>query len=192
MRRNGQPYIASATASASAQPVSHAGAQAVPFAAVLGGAGRGANVAAARTLHHSGGGRGAGGGGGQRGQRGGGVAAAAAAAAVEDVGSGGEEEDEEDEEGEQKKPGRRKISIQFIEDKSKRHITFSKRKAGVIKKVSQPHFPAAGAGARTCLMWGCARRKCKILQRMLKSAVAVLLTSSMSEQACRKRREDGQ
>ena len=34
-----------------------------------------------------------------------------------------------------KKVGRRKIQIEFIEDKSRRHITFSKRKAGIMKKV---------------------------------------------------------
>lgn len=34
-----------------------------------------------------------------------------------------------------KKTGRRKINIEFIEDKSRRHITFSKRKAGIMKKV---------------------------------------------------------
>ncbi|PWN20295.1 SRF-TF-domain-containing protein, partial [Microstroma glucosiphilum] len=31
--------------------------------------------------------------------------------------------------------GRRKIKIQFIEDDSRRHITFSKRKAGIMKKA---------------------------------------------------------
>jgi SRF-type transcription factor (DNA-binding and dimerisation domain) len=30
----------------------------------------------------------------------------------------------------------RKIEIAFIKDKSRRHITFSKRKAGIMKKVS--------------------------------------------------------
>ncbi|KAH3767125.1 solute carrier family 35 member F6 [Pelomyxa schiedti] len=35
----------------------------------------------------------------------------------------------------QKKLGRRKINIEFIEDKSRRHITFSKRKAGIMKKA---------------------------------------------------------
>ena len=30
---------------------------------------------------------------------------------------------------------RRKIKIEYISDKSKRHITFSKRKAGIMKKV---------------------------------------------------------
>ncbi|KAL1955588.1 hypothetical protein VTO42DRAFT_8391 [Malbranchea cinnamomea] len=43
------------------------------------------------------------------------------------------EEDEDDED----KPGRerRKIEIKFIQDKSRRHITFSKRKAGIMKKA---------------------------------------------------------
>lgn len=47
--------------------------------------------------------------------------------------AGEEEEDDED------KPGRerRKIEIKFIQDKSRRHITFSKRKAGIMKKVSR-------------------------------------------------------
>jgi len=34
-----------------------------------------------------------------------------------------------------KKPGRRKINIEYIDDKSRRHITFSKRKAGIMKKA---------------------------------------------------------
>lgn len=34
-----------------------------------------------------------------------------------------------------KRAGRRKINIEFIKDKSRRHITFSKRKAGIMKKV---------------------------------------------------------
>jgi hypothetical protein len=34
-----------------------------------------------------------------------------------------------------KKAGRRKINIEFIEDKNRRHITFSKRKAGIMKKA---------------------------------------------------------
>jgi pheromone receptor transcription factor len=33
------------------------------------------------------------------------------------------------------KGGRRKIDIEFIQDKSKRHITFSKRKGGIMKKA---------------------------------------------------------
>ncbi|CAO3613593.1 unnamed protein product [Cunninghamella blakesleeana] len=31
--------------------------------------------------------------------------------------------------------GRRKIKVEYIKDKSKRHITFSKRKAGIMKKA---------------------------------------------------------
>lgn len=44
----------------------------------------------------------------------------------------GDDDDDDDE-----KPGRerRKIEIKFIQDKSRRHITFSKRKAGIMKKV---------------------------------------------------------
>lgn len=36
----------------------------------------------------------------------------------------------------EKRSGRRKIKIEYIEDKSRRHITFSKRKAGIMKKVN--------------------------------------------------------
>jgi len=46
--------------------------------------------------------------------------------------------DEEIEEKDGKKPvrrGRRKIKIEFIKDKSRRHITFSKRKGGIMKKA---------------------------------------------------------
>lgn len=44
----------------------------------------------------------------------------------------GDDDDDDDD-----KPGRerRKIEIKFIQDKSRRHITFSKRKAGIMKKV---------------------------------------------------------
>ncbi|KAG2230415.1 hypothetical protein INT48_007257 [Thamnidium elegans] len=34
-----------------------------------------------------------------------------------------------------KRNGRRKIKIEYIEDKNRRHITFSKRKAGIMKKA---------------------------------------------------------
>ncbi|KAJ1958219.1 transcription factor of the MADS box [Dipsacomyces acuminosporus] len=37
--------------------------------------------------------------------------------------------------GTEKRAGRRKIKIEYIEDKSRRHITFSKRKAGIMKKA---------------------------------------------------------
>lgn len=47
----------------------------------------------------------------------------------------GDDDDDDDD-----KPGRerRKIEIKFITDKSRRHITFSKRKAGIMKKVCSP------------------------------------------------------
>ncbi|KAK9383588.1 floral homeotic protein agamous [Kockiozyma suomiensis] len=45
-------------------------------------------------------------------------------------------DDEDDDDEETSRPGRerRKIEIKFIDDKSRRHITFSKRKAGIMKK----------------------------------------------------------
>ena len=45
------------------------------------------------------------------------------------------DDDDDDDDG---KPNRerRKIEIKFIQDKSRRHITFSKRKAGIMKKVN--------------------------------------------------------
>ncbi|KAK9454086.1 SRF-TF-domain-containing protein [Dipodascopsis uninucleata] len=45
--------------------------------------------------------------------------------------------DEEEDDEEDHKPGRerRKIEIKFIDDKARRHITFSKRKAGIMKKA---------------------------------------------------------
>lgn len=51
----------------------------------------------------------------------------------------GDDDDDDDD-----KPGRerRKIEIKFITDKSRRHITFSKRKAGIMKKVSHPASPS--------------------------------------------------
>lgn len=52
-----------------------------------------------------------------------------------DAGDSGAEDDEDDEKPKDKKAGRRKIKIEFIQDKSRRHITFSKRKAGIMKKA---------------------------------------------------------
>lgn len=43
-----------------------------------------------------------------------------------------EDDDDDDEKGGRE---RRKIEIKFIQDKSRRHITFSKRKAGIMKKA---------------------------------------------------------
>ncbi|KAI4522375.1 SRF-TF-domain-containing protein, partial [Schizophyllum commune Loenen D] len=44
-------------------------------------------------------------------------------------------DDDDDDSPKDKKAGRRKIKIEFIQDKSRRHITFSKRKAGIMKKA---------------------------------------------------------
>ena len=55
--------------------------------------------------------------------------------------SGGDEEEEEGDKPSRtdKKAGRRKIKIEFIQDKSRRHITFSKRKAGMFSVVVPFH-----------------------------------------------------
>lgn len=53
---------------------------------------------------------------------------------IQDADGGESGADDDDDEGvskpSDKKAGRRKIKIEFIQDKSRRHITFSKRKAG--------------------------------------------------------------
>ncbi|KAF2149474.1 SRF-TF-domain-containing protein [Myriangium duriaei CBS 260.36] len=46
----------------------------------------------------------------------------------------GADDDDDDDEGKNGRE-RRKIEIKFIQDKSRRHITFSKRKAGIMKKA---------------------------------------------------------
>ncbi|KAI8888121.1 SRF-TF-domain-containing protein [Backusella circina FSU 941] len=46
-----------------------------------------------------------------------------------------DDEDSEDEKKPRRNSGRRKIKIEYIEDKTRRHITFSKRKAGIMKKA---------------------------------------------------------
>ncbi|KAF8622493.1 hypothetical protein AX15_006970, partial [Amanita polypyramis BW_CC] len=51
------------------------------------------------------------------------------------VDSAGEDDEDEEKPKSDKKAGRRKIKIEFIQDKSRRHITFSKRKAGIMKKA---------------------------------------------------------
>ena len=48
-----------------------------------------------------------------------------------------DDDDDDDEKGGRE---RRKIEIKFISDKSRRHITFSKRKAGIMKKVRPARF----------------------------------------------------
>ncbi|KAI8098762.1 uncharacterized protein BX664DRAFT_319540 [Halteromyces radiatus] len=47
----------------------------------------------------------------------------------------GDEDSDDDSSKPGKRSGRRKIKIEYIEDKSRRHITFSKRKAGIMKKA---------------------------------------------------------
>ena len=44
--------------------------------------------------------------------------------------SAGDDDEDDEKPKSDKKTGRRKIKIEFIQDKSRRHITFSKRKAG--------------------------------------------------------------
>ncbi|KAJ7819383.1 SRF-type transcription factor (DNA-binding and dimerization domain)-domain-containing protein [Mycena olivaceomarginata] len=51
------------------------------------------------------------------------------------IDSAGDDDDDEDKPKTGQKQGRRKIKIEFIQDKSRRHITFSKRKAGIMKKA---------------------------------------------------------
>lgn len=46
-----------------------------------------------------------------------------------------DDDDDKPTKGSGQKQGRRKIKIEFIADKSRRHITFSKRKAGIMKKA---------------------------------------------------------
>jgi pheromone receptor transcription factor len=61
--------------------------------------------------------------------------------------SGDDDDDDDD-----SKPGRerRKIEIKFIQDKSRRHITFSKRKAGIMKKVRAVTRLTRLVGCRAC------------------------------------------
>ncbi|KAF9092383.1 transcription factor of the MADS box [Mortierella sp. GBA35] len=56
---------------------------------------------------------------------------------------GDDDDEDEDEQGRggskrpanAKRAGRRKIKIEYIQEKSRRHITFSKRKSGIMKKA---------------------------------------------------------
>ena len=65
------------------------------------------------------------------------------------VSTAADDDDDDDD-----KPGRerRKIDIKFIQDKSRRHITFSKRKAGIMKKVclTTSNRIAPCLGSRRC------------------------------------------
>jgi hypothetical protein len=75
---------------------------------------------------------------------------------------GGDEDGDDDSEGDEgSKPvknskkrnatstGRRKIAISYIDDKSKRHVSFTKRKAGLMKKVSERGAGLAEMGGRS-------------------------------------------
>lgn len=55
--------------------------------------------------------------------------------------SAGDDDDDEEKPKSDKKAGRRKIKIEFIQDKSRRHITFSKRKAGMSRLLFFPPQP---------------------------------------------------
>lgn len=70
------------------------------------------------------------------------------------VSAAADDDDDDDD-----KPGRerRKIDIKFIQDKSRRHITFSKRKAGIMKKVI-PLFPLLSTRDLECRIHHCAGR----------------------------------
>eukprot|EP01086_Lenisia_limosa_P003939 TRINITY_DN18757_c0_g1_i1.p1 TRINITY_DN18757_c0_g1~~TRINITY_DN18757_c0_g1_i1.p1 ORF type:complete len:203 (-),score=38.24 TRINITY_DN18757_c0_g1_i1:70-678(-) len=49
--------------------------------------------------------------------------------------TGFSDDDQDFPEDEDRKSGRRKINIEYIDDKNRRNITFSKRKAGIMKKA---------------------------------------------------------
>ena len=59
----------------------------------------------------------------------------------------GDDDDDDDEKGGRE---RRKIEIKVIQDKSRRRLTFSKRKAGIMKKVGPSVRPRAKTQAHTC------------------------------------------
>ena len=58
-----------------------------------------------------------------------------------------DDDDDDDEKGGRE---RRKIEIKFITDKSRRHITFSKRKAGIMKKVGPQRVARIAGSSLTC------------------------------------------
>lgn len=68
----------------------------------------------------------------------------------------GDDDDDDDEKGGRE---RRKIEIKFISDKSRRHITFSKRKAGIMKKVSHVDKTALGVFPRESALSRAASRE---------------------------------
>lgn len=85
-------------------------------------------------------------------------APSAEAISIQQMPIGGEDDDDDDDDGEDGPPrkkrgghGRRKIEIEYIEDKIRRHITFSKRKAGISKKAYElSRLTGAQVCALTC------------------------------------------
>lgn len=73
------------------------------------------------------------------------------------IDSAGDDDDDEDKPKSDKKAGRRKIKIEFIQDKSRRHITFSKRKAGMCRVCLYSFVPLL-----TCLFTGIMKKVTRI------------------------------
>lgn len=88
------------------------------------------------------------------------------------VSAAADDDDDDDD-----KPGRerRKIDIKFIQDKSRRHITFSKRKAGIMKKVL--HLTPQCASAVTALHHMLTRLKAYELSVLTGTQVLLLVVS---------------
>ena len=73
----------------------------------------------------------------------------------------------DDDDDDDDKPGRerRKIEIKFIQDKSRRHITFSKRKAGIMKKVSSRSVCSQRMSSQDALY--CIARRCLRMRKLI-------------------------
>lgn len=67
-----------------------------------------------------------------------------------------DDDDDDDEKGGRE---RRKIEIKFISDKSRRHITFSKRKAGIMKKVRTISSRAASRASSSAALARCCSKQ---------------------------------
>lgn len=85
--------------------------------------------------------------------------------------SAGSDDDDDDKGGRE----RRKIEIKFIADKSRRHITFSKRKAGIMKKVSLllPASQIQRSGNR-CRRERCAAPKFSVLTKICETGLRIV------------------
>lgn len=71
-----------------------------------------------------------------------------------------------------RRSGRRKIKIEYIEDKNRRHITFSKRKAGIMKKVTVKNIKD---GLLPWLLNGCCGVKSQAYELSTLTGTQVLL-----------------